>query len=959
MKGEIREVLQLINKTKKTITKLQKQNKTQFLEETKKDNSSYSVNNSKRIHLESIEFHSNISWDVLLNLTEKKYGSLADNDRLFADLIKSLFFPNLDLIKDVLNNKTNLTEWKRNIKDLKSIFKNQKGISFGEYIFRENLRFSQKIYDSYRKLDLFGKDLDRDYKRDITRDFFDKYGSDITDKIEKKYGLFYEEARVFTIYLACMADFDKTVLGFDYGSMHEFFQNVWMKINCNQDKLRQRQYVSDNEIKQIVHSNFSRFKTSVSSGFDSYFVLLNQEEFELWFVEQKCGNSYVICKNYKNIADPLHKSVFNLANRRTDRKLQDSLQQAGFTVLQSIDFAGALFRRYTYYYDAIGNNFLGKMKVQKYTHDLIFGIERNGFPNAKQLARKLIKAAKDNHRLIALIQNGLTLGEDRKVVKHIDLIDKKKQTIRIFGEIFTFKPTRNKKGEYIVAIEGYSRNLLKKMKKNDPKFNPAPYDQLNNIFQTISQGRNCRIKEKLSSDEYIKVILTNYNDILYEIFNYLTNKENFVSFEKLKDGRTFVCSEIASEEISPVREWLEYNQQRYSAIPYITNYLWKLPFFGKLREISRNDNLKMSKAKELAYKKLFSNNDNEVLSFLEEIQSDDFAEEDYEKRVKANPEYSFLFGLLYLLKGNTWLKLRKNLFEQGDTLRALVFLDEEGRPVRIFGDDEKLDSVENPYLNIKMDFYEIFSKNRLLDRNILSTFPIAIKSGKSAKRYPELKFRFCRADGRRAGEKGKEARRMYIERIREKIGHIEEINDVIDILISKPAIAFNLLRGENREVMMKLFIFLLFEYNEVWKEFSKSVIEYLEKKLQIPIDNMVLSNKFVKRGLSIKVNSVEVSSNGKWLFQYEVLKGSTKVLERKIEVLPAFTNIRNKNTSKENLNLNELTLFCDHNPLYLNVLSILEAEVMPLILVKSEKNIISKIRKKWKNGVNWMEKACV
>lgn len=959
MKREVQEVLQFIKKTKRTIEKLQKHNKVRLSEGTK-ENSGLETVNSNEIQIVCIEFDDNLSWGSLENLTECKYNTLPDNDKSFTKLVKSLFFPKVGSISDVLGDNDSIKDWKEHIKNLKSIIDDRKGLPFGEYLFKENLKFSNKVYDSYEKNRLFGKDYDEDYKQNVTRDFFDKYGFDIINNVEARYGLFYEEARIFTLYLACMADFDKTVLGFDYGSMHEFFQNVWIKINSNQDEFRKKQLASNKDIKQIVHSNFSRFKTSVSTGFDSYFVLLNQSKFELWFSEQKCGRGHSICKNYKKIADLLHKSIFNLANKRTNRKFQDLLQKSGFTILQSIDFVGVLFKRYIYYYDALGNDFLVKMKVQKYTHDLIFGLERNGYPNAKQLARKLIKAAKDNHKLIALMQNGFTLDDNEKVVNFLDLVDRKKQSIRIFGEIFTFKPMKNKKGEYIVSIEGYSESLFKKIKKTNPKFDPEPYEKLNAIFQSISQERNSKIEGILRTSDYIETLLSSYNGLLYEIFNYLINCEKFVSFEKLKNGRTFVCSEVASEEISAVREWFERNQRLYSAIPYTTNYFWKLPFFGKLREISKNDKLKMSKTKELAYKRLFSHNDKEVLSFLEDLKSTGFSEEDYNKRVKANPEYSFLFGFLYLLKGNTWLKLRKNLFEQGDTLRALVFLDEEGKPTRIFGEDKGLSSVENPYMNIRIDFSEIFSINRLLDRNILSTFPIAIKSGKSTKRYPELKFRFCRADGRSAGEKGRKAREMYIERIREKLGHVEEINDIIDVLYSKPAISFNLLRGENRETMMKLFIYLLLEYDEVWKEFSKYLIEYLENNVPFRTSNFVLSNSFVNAGWNITLNSMTVSSTGKWLIHYEGLKESGEFFDRKIEVIPAFTNIIYKNSNKEKLGyMKELTLFCNYNRLYLSILSTLEKEVMPLVLMNNEKKIASKMSKKWKDNIDWMEKACV
>ncbi len=959
LKAEIQEVLQFIKKTKRTIEKLQKQYKVRLFEGTE-EHSGLETVNTNEIQIICVEFDNNISWGALENLTENKYNTLSDNDKSFVKLVKSLFFPEAVSINDVLIDKSDIKDWKEHIRNLRLIIETKKGIPFGEYLFKDNLKFSEVIYDSYEKNRLFGKDYDEDYKQNVTRDFFDKYGLDIINNVEARYGLFYEEARIFTLYLACMADFDKTVLGFDYGSMHEFFQNVWIKINSNQDEFRKKQLAPNNDIKQIVHSNFSRFKTSVSTGFDSYFVLLNQSKFELWFSEQKCGRGHSICKNYKNITDLLHKSIFNLANKRTNKRFQDLLQKSGFDILQIIDFVSVLFKRYTYYYDALGNDFLVKMKVQKYTHDLIFGLERNGYPNAKQLARKLIEAAKDNHRLIALIQNGFTLDDNEKVVNFLDLIDRNKQSIRIFGEIFTFKPMKNKKGEYIVSIKGYSESLLKKIKRTNPKFDPEPYEKLNTIFQSISQERNSKIEGILRTSDYIETLLSSYNGLLYEIFNYLTNCENFASFEKLKNGRTFVCSEVASEEISAVREWFERNQRLYSAIPYTTNYFWKLPFFGKLREISKNDNLKMSKTKELAFKRLFSHNDKEVLSFLEDLKSSNFSEEDYKKRAVTNPEYSFLFGFLYLLKGNTWLKLRKNLFEQGDTLRALVFLDEEEKPIRIFGEDKELSSMENPFLNIRIDFSEIFSVNRLLDRNILSTFPIAIKSGKSQKRYPELKFRFCRADGRSAGEKGKKAREMYIERIREKLGHIEEINDVIDVLYSKPAISFNLLRGENRETMMKLFIYLLLEYDGVWKDFSKSLIEYLDDNVPFRISNLVLSNSFVNAGWNITLNSIAVNSNGKWLIHYEVSKESGKFFNRKIEVLPAFVNISNKNSNKEKLgHIKELTLFCNYNRLYLSILSILEKEIMPLVLMNNEKKSASKMSNKWKDNIDWMEKACV
>ena len=327
MKQEIQEVLQLIKKTKLRIGKLQRHNKTKLSAEIEESSSSFESINSLDLQIKCIEFDNNISWESLENLTKSKYDSLTKNDLVFAKIVKSLFFPNIESILDILSSKVRITDWKKHIKNLKSIIKNQNGVSFGEYLFKENLRFSKEIYDSYNEICLFGKDFDEDHRRRITRNFFNEYGSDITKNIKKRYDLFPEEARVFIIYLACMSGFDKKVLEFDYSSMHEFFQNVWMKINHNQDEFREKQRITNDAQKQIVHSDFSRFKTGVTSGFDSYFVLLNQDKYEMWFSEQKCGRGYSICKNYKNINDPLHKSVFNLAQKRTDRKFQTLLQK--------------------------------------------------------------------------------------------------------------------------------------------------------------------------------------------------------------------------------------------------------------------------------------------------------------------------------------------------------------------------------------------------------------------------------------------------------------------------------------------------------------------------------------------------------------------------------------------------------------------------------------------------------
>lgn len=957
MKREAQEVLLFIKKTKKSIEKLQKHNKAKLVEGAE-ENSGLETTKSTEIQIVCIEFDDNLSWGALENLTECKYNTLPDNDKSFVKLVNSLFFPKMRSISDIINDKSSLKSWKEHIKNLRSIIENKKGVPFGEYLFKENLKFSKEIYDSYTRNVFFGKGYDEDYKRKITREFFNKHGSDITENIRKRYNLISEEARVFTIYLACMSDFDKKVLGFDYGSMHEFFQNVWIKINHNQDEFRGKQQTSSNNLKVIVHSDFSRFKSSVSLGFDSYFTLLNHNKFELWFSEQKCGSSYSICKNFKNIGDPLHKSVFNLAQKRTNNKFQDILQRLGFTVLQSIDFSNSLFKRYTYYYDAQGNNFLQKMKSTKYKHDLIFGLERNMIPNAKQLTNKLIKSAKDNHRLIALMQNGYTLSDEAKVINHLDIINRKNQPIRIVGEIFSFKPIKNEKGDYIVSIEGYSKKLLKKLQKTHSVFNSELYYQLNSIFRSISISRNCKIEKTMVSPKYIESLLFAYNEILHEIYQYFVDSKNFVSFELLKDGKTFVCSEIASEDISNVKLWLKKNQKMYSAIPYTINYIWKLPLYGKLKEISRNNPIKLSESKELAFINLFSYNDKEVLDFLNDIDSNDFSEEDFEKRVKTNPEHSLIFNILYLLKGNTKLKLRKNLFEQGDLVRSLIFLDEKDNPIRVFEENKDFKERENPLLNIKIDFSEIFSMNRLLDRNILSTFPIAVKSGKSVIRNSELKFRFCRVDGKRAGEKGKKARKLYIERIREKLSHVEEINDLIEMLYLKPAISFNLLRGENRENMMKLFIYLFFEYFEVWEEFSNSIVIYLKQNLQLGANDMVSSKHLTDEGWRIALKSIEEDSDKKWLINYVVKNDSSIVIERRVKVLPAFVNIINKNTSKERFAyMEDLTLFCNYNSLYMDVLEILKTEIMPLMTVDDKKEVDSKINFEWRNISEWMEEA--
>ncbi|MCE7749176.1 MAG: hypothetical protein GPJ51_12325 [Candidatus Heimdallarchaeota archaeon] len=959
MKREVQEVLQFIKKTKRTIEKLQKHNKVRLFEGTE-EHSGLETVNSNEIQIISVEFDNNISWGTLENLTESKYNTLSDNDKSFVKLVKSLFFPKVVSIKDLLSDKSSLMGWKEHIRNLRSIIETKKGIPFGEYLFKENLKFSKKIYDSYAKNSLFDKDFDEDYKSKTTRGFFKKHGSEITENIRKRYNLTFEEARVFTIYLACMSDFDKVVLGFDYKTMHEFFQNVWIKINHDQDEFRGKQQITSDYQKVIVHSDFSRFKSSVSLGFDSYFTLLNHNKFELWFSEQKCGTGYSICKTFRNMGGQLHKSVFSLAQKRTGNKFQDLLQRLGFTIHQSIDFSNSLFKRYTYYYDAKGNNFLQKMKSTKYKHDLIFGLERNGIPNAKHLAHKLIKSAKDNHRLIALMQNGYTLNDDAKVVNHLDITNRKKQPIRIMGEIFSFKPLKNEKDDHIISIEGYSEKLIKKLQRTHSVFDSELYYQLNSIFKSISISRNFTITELLSTNDYSENLLSAYNKLLFEIFQYFVNSDNFISFEILKEGKTFVCSEIATEDIANVKLWFEKNQKMYSAIPYTMNYIWKLPFYGKLKEISRNNPTKLSKYKELAFKKLFSYNDKEVLDFLKEITSKDFSEKDFKQKSKANPDYSLIFNILYLLKGNTRLKLRKNLFEQGDTIRSLIFVDEKGNPIRVFENDNDLKERENPILNFKMDFNEIFSINRLLDRNILSTFPIAIKSGKSVTRNSELKFRFCRVDGKRAGEKGKKARELYIERVREKLGHIDEINDLIDILYSKPAISFNLLRGENRESMMKLFIYLFFEYYEVWEEFSISIRNYLKKNLRFKEVNMVSSKNFVNSGWNITLKSVKEDTDKKWVLHYLVRNNNSKVIERKIKIFPAFVNIINKNTNKEHLaDMNEVTLFCNFNPLFVSVLSTLENEIMPLISVADKKEIDSRINPVSKNITEWMEKVFV
>ncbi len=51
-------------------------------------------------------------------------------------------------------------------------------------------------------------------------------------------------------------------------------------------------------------------------------------------------------------------------------------------------------------------------------------------------------------------------------------------------------------------------------------------------------------------------------------------------------------------------------------------------------------------------------------------------------------------------------------------------------------------------------------------------------------------------------------------------------------------------------------------------------------------------------------------------------------------------------------------MFCNYNPLYLQVLSILESEIMPLVLINNKKKN-PKTDFKWKNIADWMEKVCV
>jgi len=248
----------------------------------------------------------------------------------------------------------------------------------------------------------------------------------------------------------------------------------------------------------------------------------------------------------------------------------------------------------------------------------------------------------------------------------------------------------------------------------------------------------------------------------------------------------------------------------------------------------------------------------------------------------------------------------------------------------------------------------------LLDRNILSTFPIAIKSGKSATRNSELKFRFCRVDGKKAGEKGRKARELHIERIREKLGHIEAINDLIEILYSKPAISFNLLRGENRESMMKLFIYLFFEYFEVWEEFSNPIMTYLKKNLQLDAENMVSSKNFANEGWRITLKSIKEDSGKKWLIHYEVKNDISRSIERKIEILPAFVNIRYKKTNKETfVHMKELTLFCNFNPLYLQVLFYLRNEILPLIIADNKNELNLEPSNNLKHIIVLMEKIFV
>ena len=152
------------------------------------------------------------------------------------------------------------------------------------------------------------------------------------------------------------------------------------------------------------------------------------------------------------------------------------------------------------------------------------------------------------------------------------------------------------------------------------------------------------------------------------------------------------------------------------------------------------------------------------------------------------------------------------------------------------------------------------------------------------------------------------------------------------------------------------------------EEIEKSIRAELEAKAGIMIAELKQDDKYTKRarptviyaGLLIiflemfGLRYLILDAMGFENFNV-ILENSKSIFERTMEVLPAFINIQSKNSYKEKLgSMKELTLFCNYNPLYQEVLSTLKEQIMPLFL---ERDKVKATVFTWEDYKDWMEKS--
>jgi len=586
----------------------------------------------------------------------------------------------------------------------------------------------------------------------------------------------------------------------------EYFLKAFIKLNFENDSIRRHWYKSKNQklVNKVLVKGL-KGKFSSSNGFDDILLTVSGkdkfEEFNLKTVEMKVGDDlgsffdYIRTNKNTKFTSQICDDIDSFLAIRYKQLINNNIDsELANNIIVNLN------NKYKFTASGIGYNFNIKIKSDNLRKALIdAGVTQDN-------TNRILEGAIKQNQLISLMQHGSAHKMVKKkgycttideIVHDIEfkvkINDKNKEkyvVIKIHRDIFLPKFVIRDNGKLILEIEGFSSVLQKLVnEKNKTSDQYKSYLKLESKFNTaLSEFNSCLVSNNTSPEEVSGNLNEMHQSIYFVIIKHCKDGL-FKELSVFESGRMSHCLETISNLGQKTRDQLKKHFKSKSIVPYTLHQHWQTPYSlekafklkGMIANSSPVNGWMILKNRYIG--KMLPNDIVEiceVANIWNEFQEDSNW---FQKILRDLPSpYKIPDGF--------------NLNHRAHIIRPIIFIDKQlMTPVIVKGYNNR-----NQWFGIKMDINKFFEEKTSFSKYLFQ-FPIKIN-------IRGVEF-----------SQSEEIVKAWKERL--------ICTGVPEAQVNLLGTKYNLRNAEGC-FNIKILFAIIFEYRNVWNEFSTWIREFIQ-----------------------------------------------------------------------------------------------------------------------------------